>query len=119
MQDLVSEELNAAFKESFDQETGKGHYYFTPADALRILFAASAVLMSKIQLTEENRLSLLGKGEDLNRALISDGSIEELLVYQIYTPDSNDFIVDAFRGYAKQFGIPQSIFGYLQEFDDS
>ncbi len=119
MQDLVSEELNAAFKESFDQETGKGHYYFTPADALRILFTASAVLMSKIQLTEKNRLSLLGKGEDLNRALISDRSIEELVVYQIYTPDSNDLIVDAFRGYAKQFGVPQSMFGYLQEFDDS
>lgn len=119
MKDVVPEELNVTFKESFDQETGKGRYNFGTVDAMRILFCASAVLMSKLQLTEQHRLSLLGKGEDLNKGLISDLSIQEMFVYQIYNSDSNDLILDAFRDYATKFGILRDTFAYLQEFEDS
>ncbi len=104
-------------KTSFDPVTGRGSTRLTGVQVAGILLYSSAVYVSAgIRLNQETRDHFANQ-DDMNKLLLTDPEVIELMWYQFYDAAHMEQILEAFKGYVSQFGVHQTPFAFLSEFE--
>lgn len=114
--ELVGSDCKQRVSKSFDPKTGLGGCELSKGEAAEVLSTASVVLMSKISLSVEVRRQLILQ-DDVNKDLLSNPEVFEILAYQIYDVSHMEQVVEAFRKYVLQFSLSNINFAFLEEFE--
>jgi hypothetical protein len=116
MDALLKPDTLETFRSSFNEINGKGVAYLTGVQAAQILAYSSIIYTGKIKLTQQIR-DHFSNQDDMNKILITDQEVNELMWYQFYDAYHMEQILVAFKNYVAQFGVHQLTFAFLNEFE--